>query len=47
MILINWKFIKIRKRKRKKEDRLRVFYFKYLIKMFSYDLILEVDYINT
>ena len=23
------------------------FYFKYLIKMFSYDLTLEVDYINT
>ena len=23
------------------------FYFKYSIKMFSYDLILEVDYINT
>ena len=60
MIWINWKFIKIRKRKIKKGDGLRVFilstrlkwgwmesfYFKYSIKMFSYDLILEVDYIN-
>ena len=61
MIWINWKFIKIRKIKIKKENGLRVFilstrlkrgwiesfYFKYSIKMFSYDLTLKVDYINT
>ena len=44
MISINWKFIKIRKRK--KNDGGRVFYFKYPIKMFLYDLILQIDYIN-
>ena len=41
MIWINWKFIK----KRKKNDGRRVFDFKYLIKIFSYNISLEVDYI--
>ena len=30
----------------KKKRWIESFYFKYLIKMFSYDLILEVDYIS-
>ena len=43
MIWINWKFINIRKRK--KYDGWRVFILNMqLIKMFSYDLILEVNY---
>ena len=47
MIWINWKFIKIRKRKKKKGGWMKSFYFKYSIKIFSYNLILEGNYINT
>ena len=43
MIWINKKFIKIIIKKRWTDS----FYFKYSIKMFLYDIILEVDYINT